>query len=223
MSNSSVSFATNELSDLSRDGQRQFTQVEAFPTETQMADPIPEERRATEGPSTDILLKVSQTVFKRISSTSLLRKLFGKEGGHQDTIKSHKKETRTGIASAHIEDSNKPKSDGLAGNRFSMSKPNCHSSRSISVKSEGQSEDKPSLTLPLDCKDESKCLVCCEAPCNAVFLPCGHGGLCTPCAILIFEQRDCKCTMCRQSISKVITYEQGVGKGLIQAASEFNC
>ena len=43
--------------------------------------------------------------------------------------------------------------------------------------------------------DGELCITCCNSKCDAVFLPCLHGGLCFQCAQTAFAQRPC-CPLC---------------------------
>ncbi|KAJ1632853.1 hypothetical protein T492DRAFT_904705 [Pavlovales sp. CCMP2436] len=51
---------------------------------------------------------------------------------------------------------------------------------------------------------ESSCWICCEGPRDAVFLECGHGGLCLACARRCFKKKGRACPMCRQPITQVV-------------------
>jgi len=54
-------------------------------------------------------------------------------------------------------------------------------------------------------KEESdrNCVICCVTPSNAVFMGCGHGGVCYKCAVEAWKDRD-NCFLCRQAISKIL-------------------
>lgn len=47
------------------------------------------------------------------------------------------------------------------------------------------------------------CSLCCEKPCDTVFQPCGHTGICFDCFMVMIEHSNAKCVFCRESISKV--------------------
>ncbi len=48
------------------------------------------------------------------------------------------------------------------------------------------------------------CVVCYEAPRDAVFLACGHGGTCLGCALDVY-QRGGECPLCRVRIEQIVT------------------
>lgn len=47
------------------------------------------------------------------------------------------------------------------------------------------------------------CLVCYEAASNAVIMPCGHGGVCAGCAVLVWRDTGL-CHLCRKRIESVV-------------------
>ena len=47
------------------------------------------------------------------------------------------------------------------------------------------------------------CLVCYEAASNTVILPCGHGGICSNCAVLLWRDTGL-CHLCRKKIDSVV-------------------
>lgn len=49
---------------------------------------------------------------------------------------------------------------------------------------------------------DKKCLICLLAPCNAVIIECGHGGICQRCAIELKTNQK-TCHLCRGSILKI--------------------
>jgi len=51
--------------------------------------------------------------------------------------------------------------------------------------------------------DEKQCIVCFSSPQNAVFMNCGHGGVCYECALESWE-RDNGCLLCRNPIAEVL-------------------
>ncbi|CAD8177612.1 unnamed protein product [Paramecium octaurelia] len=61
--------------------------------------------------------------------------------------------------------------------------------------------------IVLKCQDpqqqfDSKCIICCERPPNAVLMTCGHGGICYQCAIQM-AQKNKECFLCRQNIKMI--------------------
>lgn len=72
-----------------------------------------------------------------------------------------------------------------------------------------------------------KCIVCFESRSDAVFMNCGHGGICSDCSTAIWKRADV-CHCCRQPIDHIlhiedngreevkvvaVTYTQKKGKG----------
>lgn len=53
-----------------------------------------------------------------------------------------------------------------------------------------------------EAEDRSKCIVCCTKSANAVFMECGHGGICFKCGKEINNSSK-ECHMCRQKIKAV--------------------
>ncbi|CAD8094910.1 unnamed protein product [Paramecium sonneborni] len=51
-------------------------------------------------------------------------------------------------------------------------------------------------------QSNSKCIICCEKPSNAVLMNCGHGGICYQCAIQM-AQKSKECFLCRQNIQEI--------------------
>lgn len=52
-------------------------------------------------------------------------------------------------------------------------------------------------------ENNPKCVVCCMEEPNAVFMRCGHGGICYECALETWKKGD-KCIMCRQPIDEIL-------------------
>lgn len=48
------------------------------------------------------------------------------------------------------------------------------------------------------------CVVCYEAPRDAVFLTCGHGGTCLGCAVDVYRASG-ECPLCRARIDQIVT------------------
>jgi hypothetical protein len=47
------------------------------------------------------------------------------------------------------------------------------------------------------------CSVCIDKAADSVMMPCGHGGLCNECAIMMWQRTE-SCYLCRSSIEKVV-------------------
>lgn len=73
-------------------------------------------------------------------------------------------------------------------------------------------DDAPS---PSSSKHESQtCWICLAGPREAVFLECGHGGVCYPCAEKCWNlQRKHGCPMCRQPVTQVVRVATSVREG----------
>merc|ERR1712129_160406 len=67
----------------------------------------------------------------------------------------------------------------------------------------------PEPTQPLTVGSETPeaCDICCEAPAEIVFLPCGHGGLCLGCAVAILTRSGHHCSNCRGPVKWVLRIE----------------
>lgn len=52
--------------------------------------------------------------------------------------------------------------------------------------------------------DSSQCIICLDGPRDAVFLECGHGGVCHTCARKCATRDDRKCPLCRKRIHRVM-------------------
>ncbi|POM84223.1 Zinc finger, C3HC4 type (RING finger) family protein [Cryptosporidium meleagridis] len=78
---------------------------------------------------------------------------------------------------------------------------------SYTPKSKRESFSDSNCTLtPYDDNHEQLCIICCDNNCESVFLPCGHGGLCSNCALREFY-RIGLCPTCRQATSAIATYK----------------
>lgn len=151
--------------------------------------------------SEELLVKISQTVFRRIPSSSFLKKLLTKKPKISDSASNQlaiKKNQRKGIASAHMPRDDAPRSNEIRHKRNNVPEEDCLTVRSAGNASEMRADVNLSLVIPASKEDDSTCIVCCESQCDAVFMPCGHGGICISCALFIFEQTESRCTMCRQ-------------------------
>lgn len=65
------------------------------------------------------------------------------------------------------------------------------------------------------------CVVCYEAPRDAVFLTCGHGSTCLGCAVDVYRASG-ECPLCRARIDQIVTVGPrrevvGGGEGLVVA------
>ena len=61
------------------------------------------------------------------------------------------------------------------------------------------------------------CIVCFDGTPNAVFMKCGHGGICYKCAIDIFVKNK-ECYLCREHIDEVLEIES-TNESLIKVIS----
>ena len=55
--------------------------------------------------------------------------------------------------------------------------------------------------------EDAPCYVCCEGPQNAVFLNCGHGGMCFSCAqhcCMQSREQPFRCPLCRGVVTQVV-------------------
>ena len=66
--------------------------------------------------------------------------------------------------------------------------------------------------------DVDKCLMCMEKYTNAVFMECGHGGVCFECAVKV-EKESGMCHICRAEITQVLKVFKIPG-GVIEVISE---
>ncbi|OII74440.1 hypothetical protein cand_005400 [Cryptosporidium andersoni] len=87
---------------------------------------------------------------------------------------------------------------------------------SITSKSDNWNEDKYSTEeINLEKRDQSNndeifdlsCMICYDNKVEAVFLACGHGGLCTKCALREFY-RVGLCPTCRQATQAIVVYNK---------------
>jgi hypothetical protein len=70
-----------------------------------------------------------------------------------------------------------------------------------------QQEKKRLERLEKEEKEKNTCKVCCAAPINTVFVPCGHIYACQPCAeqcVRGARAADRKCPVCRRGSTKVV-------------------
>ena len=61
------------------------------------------------------------------------------------------------------------------------------------------------------------CIVCFDGTPNAVFMKCGHGGICYKCAMDIFVKTK-ECYLCREHIDEVLEIES-TNESLIKVIS----
>jgi len=52
--------------------------------------------------------------------------------------------------------------------------------------------------------EDQHCYICMDNVHNAVFMPCGHGGICYECAIDAWKKKQTRCPQCRQTITQVL-------------------
>lgn len=73
-----------------------------------------------------------------------------------------------------------------------------HSSDEEEKKEEKKEEEKKDQEI-VKKKDEELCCLCFANIGDSVIMPCGHGGICNPCALELFS--GCKdCPICRNVI-----------------------
>lgn len=80
-----------------------------------------------------------------------------------------------------------------------------------------QEQQQSSSSIP---PDQCSCVVCYEAPREAVFLPCGHSATCMDCALDVYCQANGSCPLCRTGIAQIVTLgprEVVKGSGLMVA------
>jgi len=67
-------------------------------------------------------------------------------------------------------------------------------------------EAKSDAEAPLQAYCPEQCTICCDKEADAVFLHCGHGGICRQCALLCFHRHG-ECPICRQGCAGVMKVE----------------
>jgi hypothetical protein len=90
-----------------------------------------------------------------------------------------------------------------------MGRENIHYRSLSTVPREPESIIKKSLT-DLAFPDK-KCRICYEGECNSVYMPCGHGGICLNCAIIVMKGKG-SCCICRTTIEQVLKIKVGPGR-----------
>ena len=87
-----------------------------------------------------------------------------------------------------------------------------HNRRDMPVEKEMSDVKKLEITLKmfdlLDKKHDAKpdcreCRLCCDNTADVVFMPCGHGGVCFNCFLVMIEHNNVQCFYCRLDIAKV--------------------
>lgn len=179
----------------------------------------PLQKQISRHPTNDVLLRIGESLFKRISSKSSLVKLLRNNSSGEEINKNKRKElARTHKQDLFVAKSNQErKRDDIQ--QVSSPKPRSDILRHMSSDrcKEFLTQNKSSVVKP----EDSRCLVCCEAESNTVMMPCGHGGLCQACALLIFEEPVAKCFLCRevgsdhQVITDVLQYDHNQGGALV--------
>jgi hypothetical protein len=65
--------------------------------------------------------------------------------------------------------------------------------------------EEPAPPASIDGLPEDEiCIVCCNAPKECVFVPCGHHATCMACGKLVQEQAGKGCPVCRRPIERVL-------------------
>ncbi len=63
--------------------------------------------------------------------------------------------------------------------------------------------------------DDTTCVICFDRESSCVFLECGHGGFCAPCARLLFVRPPNECPSCRRHVTMVsVLYSRGLHRDL---------
>ena len=78
----------------------------------------------------------------------------------------------------------------------------------VEIKEEDEAEEEiiaQSLDQSIDFA--VSCSVCCGNSSNAIFMECGHAGLCFECACEIWKKTR-KCMICRSEIRKLLKYDK---------------
>ncbi|CAK88934.1 unnamed protein product (macronuclear) [Paramecium tetraurelia] len=60
---------------------------------------------------------------------------------------------------------------------------------------------------PAHHNSNNKCIICCEQASNAVFMNCGHGGICYQCAVQVAQNQK-ECFLCRQIILQIYEIDE---------------
>jgi len=74
--------------------------------------------------------------------------------------------------------------------------------------------------------EDKNCVICCDKKADAVFMECGHGGVCYHCALEVLKKEG-KCYLCRKEIQKLLklndtTYNTNEDLAKVQIAITFN-
>lgn len=62
------------------------------------------------------------------------------------------------------------------------------------------------VELSSELKEPKMCLACCNEVCNAIAMPCGHGGFCYDCSLASWTKSK-QCAICREVIDQVLKVE----------------
>ena len=74
----------------------------------------------------------------------------------------------------------------------------------------GETQGQAPQGITLDGEEVGDCVICFDNPPDAVFMKCGHGGVCYTCAMDIWK-RNAECYLCRKEIAAV--YQLSTQKG----------
>ena len=80
----------------------------------------------------------------------------------------------------------------------------------VKVGKNHENDDKKNLSIEsladLEKSDNTRCIVCFDSKQDAVYLTCGHGGVCYKCAQEVFKVKG-ECLLCRNKIKKLLKIE----------------
>jgi len=82
-------------------------------------------------------------------------------------------------------------------------------------------ENLETVTSPgIEQSTAQQCLICFDKPTDAVFMECGHGGVCYECSLEIWKTT-AECFLCRKKITQVLQIDskQKIGKNIIKVIS----
>lgn len=66
------------------------------------------------------------------------------------------------------------------------------------------------------------CEICCDNTATIVLLPCGHGDLCRPCTMAIWQRTGGFCHVCRQPIQRILELEAPLKVGVVDGSISVN-
>ena len=72
---------------------------------------------------------------------------------------------------------------------------------------------------PASPNTQQECLICFDLPPDAVFMDCGHGGICYSCALDVWKKNS-ECFLCRKEIRCVYQLEQSSHDEYIKIIAE---